>query len=339
MKTYPFFAYSYDQLQDLLTAWGEKPIHTKTLFDAVYRKNDWTFSSANQLPATLKEKLNQFSFDLPSIEQIFKSHDGTKKFVFRLKDNHFIESVLLHYPHGHALCISTQRGCRMGCTFCASSRLDFHGNLTPDEIVGQVLAVQQNEQITIRNVVYMGVGEPLDNADNVLESLKILTDDRGLHIGESHITISTCGVVPGILRMAEEQWPCRLAISLHYADNATRTAHMPINRAYPLEQLQTVLRAYTAKRKQILLVEYAMVPGVNDQLNDANALMDYLKDIPSRINLIPINPIDGEDTADEAQVQAFRQYLQQHGFFASRRQSLGTDIDGACGQLRARFEQ
>lgn len=339
MNTKNFFGLTYTGLCDWLEHLGEKKAHAKTLFREVYRKKNFDVEAMEGIPKSLYEKKSAFTFSLPKIIKEYTSVDGTKKYVLRLEDGHCIEAVLLHYDHGHALCLSTQKGCRMGCTFCASSQVPFYGNLTAAEIVGEYMAMTLHEGIAIKNIVYMGVGEPLDNADEVLKSLQIFTDDRGLGLGETHITISTSGLVPGIERMTKEKWPCRLAISLHYADDEKRSENMPINKAYPLEQLTWAMKTYAESTGYVQLIEYAVIPGYNDTDEDVENLHAYLKDIPVRINLIALNPIEKGNTPNRNSLNTFKEKLQKKGYFVSKRKALGADIEGACGQLRTRYEE
>lgn len=339
MNTKNFFGLTYTGLCDWLEHLGEKKAHAKTLFREVYRKKNFDVESMEGIPKSLHEKKSAFTFALPKIIKEYTSVDGTKKYVLRLEDGHCIEAVLLHYDHGHALCLSTQKGCRMGCTFCASSQVPFYGNLTAAEIVGEYMAMTLHEGIAIKNIVYMGVGEPLDNADEVLKSLQIFTDDRGLGLGETHITISTSGLVPGIERMTKEKWPCRLAISLHYADDEKRSENMPINKAYPLDVLIEAMRAYYEATGYVQLIEVAVIPGYNDTEEDAENLARLLEGISVRMNLIALNPIDGDGKPNWESLDQFKEKLQKRGLFVTRRRALGADIEGACGQLRAQFEE
>ncbi len=335
---YNLYDYSGEAMGALFAEWGEKPVHAETVRKALYRARVTDVAQIPDLPKSLQEKLaERTELALPEIVQTQTSADGTKKFLFAFCDGQCVEGVLLAYDHGYTLCLSTQKGCRMGCAFCASSKLPFGGNCAPSEIVGQLLVVEAQENVRIKNLVYMGIGEPLDNADAVKESLLIFTDPLALGIGARHISVSTCGVVPGIRRMAEENWPCQLAVSLHFADDELRAASMPINRRYPLDELLEACKGYNRKTNKILFFEYALLPGVNDTTAHAERLIERIIDIPCRVNLIEHNPItDGTQRADLAQIEAFRETLKRAGIVTTLRLALGQDIDGACGQLRGK---
>jgi 23S rRNA (adenine2503-C2)-methyltransferase len=347
MKAYPIpnektslYEYTKEELRSWLLAHDDKAAHAEAIYEGLYRLRVRSTDEIPGIPLRLKEKLAPFLLPRPAIATRRVSKDGTIKYLFRFLDGQAVEGVLLHYEHGHILCVSTQKGCRMGCDFCASSRLPYAGNLSAGEIVGQLLAVEEKENVSIRNLVYMGIGEPLDNADEVKRSLQIFTDQHGPGIGARHISVSTCGVVPGILCMAEENWPCRLAVSLHHVDDQKRSQSMPVNRKWNLSALMQACKTYTEKTGTIILFEYALIPGVNDRPADATRLIALVKDIPCRINLIGLNPLQqGGPGTDEEAATRFRAQLQQAGLFASKRKALGQDIDGACGQLRGQFIQ
>lgn len=324
------------QWENRLLAWGEKPVHATAILRALYRDRSQEPSTWEDLPKRLVARLTEtLRFAVPTIETVQESADGTKKYLFRFGLGDCVEGVLLGYDHGYTLCVSTQRGCRMGCSFCASTGLSFDGGLTAGEIVGQWLAVEQKEGISIRNLVYMGIGEPLDNPEAVKDSLEIFADPRAAGIGARHISVSTCGVVPGVLRMAEERWPCRLAVSLHYGDDTVRSQYMPVNRRWPLAMLLDACRVYVEKTGFIVFFEYALVPGVNDQPEHARRLCTLLNDIPCRINLIRLNPLASAETVVDIEAEeTFRNILREAGFVTTLRPALGQDIDGACGQLR-----
>lgn len=330
------YGYSYESLRALIGSWGEKPVHADAILKALYHRRVETIAEIPGLPRSLQEILEQETeLSLPVILRTQIALDSTKKYLFGLQDGQCVEGVLLRYAHGNTLCISTQKGCKMGCTFCASSSLPFGGNLDAAEIVGQLLAVEEQEKIRVRNLVYMGIGEPLDNAEAVKESLYIFSDPRAVGVGARHISVSTCGVVPGILRMAEEKWPCRLAVSLHYVDDAKRSTNMPINRRYPVPELLAACREYTEVAGHVVFFEYAIVPGENDSIEDATALVEAVKEIPCRINLIALNPLDANvQQADPARAEAFQEVLRNAGIITTKRPALGQEIDGACGQLR-----
>ena len=289
------------------------------------------------LSKELREKLKD-NFDLHIFKIIKKqvSKDGTKKYLFDVLDNNAIESVLMEYKHGKTICVSTQIGCKMGCKFCASTGVKFVRNLEPGEIVEQLLAIQRDENIRISNLVFMGIGEPLDNYDNVMKAIKILNNQKGINMGARHISISTSGIVPNIYKLADENIQCTLSISLHSASNEKRSEMMPINKKYNIEELIKACKYYLEKTNRRISFEYALAKDNNDNLKDAEELVKLLKGMLCHVNLIPINKIeDGKFTkSTNENIIKFRDYLNDHGIVATIRRELGSDIDAACGQLR-----
>ena len=285
----------------------------------------------------LREKLKD-NFDLHIFKIIKKqvSKDGTKKYLFDVLDNNAIESVLMEYKHGKTICVSTQIGCKMGCKFCASTGVKFVRNLEPGEIVEQLLAIQRDENIRISNLVFMGIGEPLDNYDNVMKAIKILNNQKGINMGARHISISTSGIVPNIYKLADENIQCTLSISLHSASNEKRSEMMPINKKYNIEELIKACKYYLEKTNRRISFEYALAKDNNDNLDDADKLIKLLKGMICHVNLIPINKIeDGKFTkSTNENIIKFRDYLNNKGIVATIRRELGSDIDAACGQLR-----
>jgi len=289
------------------------------------------------LSKELREKLKD-NFDLHIFKIIKKqvSKDGTKKYLFDVLDNNAIESVLMEYKHGKTICVSTQIGCKMGCKFCASTGVKFVRNLEPGEIVEQLLAIQGDENIRISNLVFMGIGEPLDNYDNVMKAIKILNNQKGINMGARHISISTSGIVPNIYKLADENIQCTLSISLHSASNEKRSEMMPINKKYNIEELIKACKYYLEKTNRRISFEYALAKDNNDNLDDADKLIKLLKGMICHVNLIPINKIeDGKFTkSTNENIIKFRDYLNNKGIVATIRRELGSDIDAACGQLR-----
>jgi len=289
------------------------------------------------LSKELREKLKD-NFDLHIFKIIKKqvSKDGTKKYLFDVLDNNAIESVLMEYKHGKTICVSTQIGCKMGCKFCASTGVKFVRNLEPGEIVEQLLAIQRDENIRISNLVFMGIGEPLDNYDNVMKAIKILNNQKGINMGARHISISTSGIVPNIYKLADENIQCTLSISLHSASNEKRSEMMPINKKYNIEELIKACKYYLEKTNRRISFEYALAKDNNDNLDDADKLIKLLKGMICHVNLIPINKIeDGKFTkSTNENIIKFRDYLNNKGIVATIRRELGSDIDAACGQLR-----
>ena len=255
--------------------------------------------------------------------------------MFELNDGHAIESVLMQYKYGYTACISNQIGCKMGCNFCASAKIGFVRNMTPGEIVGQILAVQKESGVTISNVVFMGIGEPLDNYDNVIKAIRLINDPKGLNIGARHISISTCGIVPKILKLAEENIQCNLCISLHSSRDEVRTDMMPINKVYNISEVIAACKKYLEITNRRITFEYALVDGVNDSREDAIHLSRLLKGMLCHVNLIPVNKIKGGkyEKSSTEKILMFRDTLNDRGIVATVRRELGSDISAACGQL------
>ena len=289
------------------------------------------------LSESLREKLKQH-FDLHVFKIIKKqeSKDGTKKYLFDVLDNNAIESVLMEYKYGKTICVSTQIGCKMGCKFCASTGVKFARSLEPGEIVEQLLAIERDENIRISNLVFMGIGEPLDNYDNVMKAIKLLNHPKGINMGARHISISTSGIVPNIYKLADETIQCTLSISLHSSSNEKRSSMMPINNLYNIQELMKACRYYIEKTNKRISFEYALAKDNNDSLEDAKGLVQLLKGTLCHVNLIPINKIeDGKfNKSSNESIIKFRDYLNKHGIVATIRRELGSDIDAACGQLR-----
>lgn len=289
------------------------------------------------LPESFREKLKE-NFDLHVFKIITKqeSKDGTKKYLFDLLDNNAIESVLMEYKYGKTVCVSTQVGCKMGCKFCASTGIKFARSLEPGEIVEQLLAIERDENIKISNLVFMGIGEPLDNYDNVMKAIKLLNHPKGINMGARHISISTSGLVPNIYKLADENIQCTLSISLHSASNEKRSQMMPVNNVYNIQELMKACKYYIEKTNKRISFEYALAKDNNDNLQDANELVALLKGMLCHVNLIPINKIeDGKySKSSNENIIKFRDYLNDHGIVATIRRELGSDIDAACGQLR-----
>ena len=290
------------------------------------------------LSKELREKLNNL-YELKCFEILQKQEakDGTKKYLFNILDNdNAIETVLMEYKFGKSICVSSQIGCRMGCKFCASTGIPFVRSLTAGEIAEQILAVQRDENIRISNVVFMGVGEPLDNYENVVKAIRLLNHPKGLAIGARHISVSTSGLVPKIYDLADEQIQCTLSISLHASTDEKRSEMMPVNNAYNIEKLIEACKYYIEKTGRRVSFEYALAKDNNDNLEDAKKLIKLVRGMNCHVNLIPINKIEnGKFTkSTNENIIKFRDYLNEHGIVATIRRELGSDIDAACGQLR-----
>ena len=329
--------YNLEELKKELISIGEKPFRAEQIFKWIYQENVTSFDEMTNLSLELREKLKQnYSLCIFNILKRQESSDGTIKYLFDVLDGNAIETVLMKYHHGYSLCVSTQIGCKMGCKFCASTGIAFARNLTSGEIVEELLAVERDQNIKISNVVYMGIGEPLDNYDNVVNSIRIINNPKGINIGARHISVSTSGLVPNIYRLAEENIQCTLSISLHATNNEKRSSMMPVNNRYPIEELIQACKDYITKTNRRISFEYALAKDNNDNLEDAKELVKLLKGMLCHVNLIPINKIENGafDKSSNENIIKFRDYLNKHGIVATIRRELGSDIDAACGQLR-----
>ena len=331
--------YDLDNLKEELKLLGEKPFRAEQIFKWIYQDKVTSFDEMTNISIDLRKKLDEnYTLGLFKIVKKLESVDGTKKYLFDVQDGdgNLIESVLMQYHHGYTISVSSQIGCKMGCKFCASTGIPFSRNLEAGEIVEQLLAIERDSQIKISNIVFMGIGEPLDNYENVMESIKILNNQKGLNIGARHISISTSGLVPKIYDLADRQMQCTLSISLHSSNNKTRSEMMPVNNSYPIEELMKACKYYIEKTNKRISFEYALAKDNNDNLNDARDLVKLLKGMLAHVNLIPINKIeDGKYTkSTNENIIKFRDYLNDHGIVATIRRELGSDISAACGQLR-----
>ena len=333
--------YNLDILKEELKRIGEKPFRAEQIFKWIYQEKVDSFDKMTNLSLELRKKLDEnFTLGIFKIVKKLESIDSTKKYLFDVQDENgnMIESVLMQYHHGYTICVSSQIGCKMGCKFCASTGIPFERNLLAGEIVEQILAIERDTGITISNIVFMGIGEPLDNFDNVMNAIQIINNPKGLNIGARHISISTSGVVPKIYELAdrEEKIQCTLSISLHSSNNKKRSEMMPINNAYPIEELIKACRYFIKKTNKRISFEYALAKDNNDNLEDAKELVKLLDGMLAHVNLIPINPIEkGKYTkSTNENIIKFRDYLNEHGIVATIRRELGSDIDAACGQLR-----
>ena len=329
--------YDLPKLKEELINIGEKPFRAEQIFKWIYQEKIKTFDEMTNLSLELREKLKEnYTMCNYKILRKQESKDGTIKYLFDVLDGNAIETVLMSYHHGYSICVSTQIGCKMGCKFCASTGINFIRNLTSGEIAEQILAVEQDTGIRISNVVFMGIGEPLDNYDNVVNSIRIINNPKGLNIGARHISVSTSGLVPKIYKLAEENIQCTLSISLHATNNEKRSSMMPINNTYPIEELIQACKDYIKVTNRRISFEYALAKDNNDNLDDAKELVKLLKGMICHVNLIPINKIENGkfDKSSNENIMKFRDYLNDHGIVATIRRELGSDIEAACGQLR-----
>lgn len=331
--------FTLEELKDVLKSMGEKPFRAEQIFKWLFSDRVQTFDEMTNLSIDLRNKLSD-NFRIGEFEIVRKleSVDGTKKYLFNVQDEdkNLIESVLMSYHHGYTICVSSQIGCKMGCKFCASTGIPFARSLESGEIVEQILAIEKDSNIKISNIVFMGIGEPLDNFENVMRAIKIINDPKGLNIGARHISISTSGLVPKIYELADSKLQCTLSISLHSSNNKKRSEMMPVNNAYPIEELIEACKYYIKVTNKRISFEYALAKDNNDNLDDAKELVKLLKGMLAHVNLIPINKIeDGAYTkSSNENIIKFRDYLNSAGIVATIRRELGSDIDAACGQLR-----
>lgn len=334
---------NWEELQKELLEAGEKKFRASQIYEWIHKKGAEDFSEMTNLSKVLREKLEQ-SFRIPKVEMIARQiskKDGTNKFLFCLEDGNVVESVLMRYKHGNSVCISSQVGCRMGCRFCASTLDGLERNLVPAEMLGQIYRIEKIIGERVSNVVVMGTGEPLDNYNNLLKFIHLLTDEHGLHISQRNVTVSTCGIVPKILSLAEENMQITLALSLHGSTQEKRKQLMPVANKYELSEVLKACDTYFEKTGRRMTYEYSLVHGVNDTDQDAQELSDLLHGRNCHLNLIPVNPIKERDyqrpTRENA--QKFQNKLEKRGINVTIRREMGSDIDGACGQLRRRFAQ
>ena len=330
----------YEELQQFMASLGEKPFRAKQLYEWMHEKLAADLDEMTNLSKGLRKKLKETTdyTSLEVVERLVSGIDGTEKYLFRLSDGNVIESVLMRYHHGNSVCISSQVGCRMGCRFCASTLDGLERCLLPSEMLDQIYAITRHMGERISNVVIMGTGEPLDNYDNLLCFLTLLTDENGLHISQRNITVSTCGIVPNIRRLAQEKLQITLALSLHATTDEKRRKLMPIANKYPLKEVLAACADYFAQTGRRITFEYSLVGGVNDTDEDARELIAIASGMNCHVNLIPVNPIKERSFVESTreQVLAFQQRLERGRIPVTVRREMGRDIDGACGQLRRR---
>ncbi len=329
---------SLEELQREMEQMGEKKFRAAQLYEWIHKKLARDFSEMTNLSLSLREKCREH-FDLATLHsvQVQESKvDGTKKYLFELPDGNTVESVWMRYHHGNSVCISSQVGCRMGCRFCASTLGGLVRNLSAGEMLDQIYAVTLLTGERVSNVVVMGIGEPFDNMENLLKFIRMLTDERGQHISQRGITVSTCGLVPNIKKLAEEELQITLALSLHGVTDEKRKKLMPIAERYSISELMDACRYYFERTSRRITFEYALAGGVNDTEEDAEGLIMLARFVHAHVNLIPINPVEERDYVPSAReaVRAFQAKLLQAGMNVTLRREMGRDIDGACGQLR-----
>lgn len=324
-----------EEVAQALAAMGEKPFRGRQIFVWLHR-GVRSFEEMTDIGKDLRRKLEgAFYITAPAVERKQVSRlDGTVKYLWRLGDGNCIETVLMSYHHGNTVCVSSQVGCRMGCAFCASTLGGKVRDLRPSEILDQVLFTQLDSGKNISNIVLMGIGEPLDNLDNVLRFLELVNHPQGLNIGMRHISLSTCGILPGIRRLGELGLQLTLSVSLHAPDSETRSRIMPVNRAYDVDELFKACHEYFQRTGRRISFEYAMIDGVNDHDWQADMIAAKLRGMPGHVNLIPLNDVAESPLKPSRRVRQFQQRLEGRGVTATVRRSLGGDIDASCGQLR-----
>lgn len=323
------------ELARFLKELGEPAFRAKQVFTWLHR-GVTSFEDMTNLSKPLREKLAERCFiTAPTVARKQESRlDGTIKYLWELSDGNCIETVLMQYHHGNTVCISSQVGCRMGCAFCASTIAGKVRDLRPSEMLDQVLFTQLDSGREVSNIVLMGIGEPLDNMENVLRFLELVNHPDGMNIGMRHISLSTCGVVPGIDALAEKELQLTLSVSLHAPDSETRSRIMPVNRAYDVELLFDACHRYFQRTGRRISFEYAMIDGVNDNDWQADLIAKKLRGMPGHVNLIPLNDVVESPYKPSRRIAAFQKRLESHGVTATVRRSLGGDIDASCGQLR-----
>ena len=331
--------FDLEDLKEELKSINEKSYRAEQIFKWIYQDKVASFEEMTNLSLDLRKKLDEnYSLGNFTIVKKLESKDGTKKYLFDVGDEegNMIETVLMQYHHGFTVCVSSQIGCKMGCKFCASTGIPFSRSLEPGEIVEQILAIERDLNLKVSNIVYMGIGEPLDNFENVMKSIEILNNPKGLNIGARHISISTSGLVPKIYELADRKMQCTLSISLHSSNNKTRSSMMPVNNVYPIEELIKACKYYIEKTNKRISFEYALSKDNNDNLEDAKELVKLLHGMLAHVNLIPINQIENGKyiKSTNENIIRFRDYLNDHGIVATIRRELGSDISAACGQLR-----
>ena len=331
-----------EQLTAELKAMGQPGFRAKQIFHWVHQKLVTDFSAMTDQPKALLAKLEEaFYIAAPIIERRQEAKDGTVKYLLRMADGNCIETVVMRYHYGNTVCVSTQVGCRMGCRFCASTQAGRVRNLEAGEICSEIYTAQKDIGERISHIVLMGIGEPLDNFDNVMRFLELVNSPEGMNISMRHISLSTCGLVPKIDELAKRKLQLTLSVSLHAPNDEVRDRIMPVNKAYPSEELLAACRRYYQATSRRISFEYAMIDGVNDRPEDAKELLRRLKGLPAHFNLIPLNHVEESPLkpSTRAAVAAFQKTLEDGGVTATVRRTLGGDIDASCGQLRRKYNQ
>lgn len=332
--------FNLDELKNLMDEIGEKPFRAQQVLDWIY-KGTWDFFQMKNIPVNTREKLNSvFKIDIPKvINKLISKEDNTEKFLLAYSDENLIETVVMKYKHGNSICVSTQIGCRMGCKFCASTIDGMVRNLSPGEIISQILVVQKEIGERISNIVLMGSGEPLDNYDNVIKFINLVGEKYTLNIGKRHITLSTCGIVPKIKKLADENLQITLAISLHAPTDYIRKQSMPIANKYTIQEIIEVCKYYITKTGRRVSFEYALIKDFNDKREHAEELSNLLSGMLCHVNLIPMNEVKEREykKSETHRIENFKKILEEKGMQVTIRREMGSDINAACGQLRRSY--
>ena len=330
-----------EEIEKIIYDITQERFRAKQIFTWIYRGVS-SFDQMTDIPITLRNKLDEkFSIYSLEVKSLQKSSEGTYKFLFGLEDGNAIESVLLKYKYGYSACISTQVGCKMGCKFCASTKCGFVRDLSAGEIVEQILSIQRETGNRVSKIVFMGIGEPLENYDNVIKAIKLLNNPLGLNIGLRNISISTCGLIQEIRKLSTENLPLTLSISLHAPNDIIRNKIMPINKRYPVKELIAVCKEFTRITKRKVYFEYVMIDNVNDSEKEAYELSGLIKGMLAHVNLIQLNPIGQKEfkRSNPNRIKNFMEVLKSEGVSVTLRRELGSEIDAACGQLRLKKNQ
>lgn len=329
---------NYGELEEEILSLGEAKFRTKQIYSWLQKNQVEDFDEMTNISKNMREKLkdNYEIYSCTIEKKLVSVYDDTVKYLFKLHDGEYIESVVMKYKYGYTICVSSQVGCKMGCTFCASTIAGFVRNLTASEILSQVGAAQRDLGIRISHIVLMGVGEPLDNFDNVMRFLELVTDENGLNLSMRNISLSTCGVVDGIYKLLERKLQLTLSISLHAPNDEIRSKTMPVNKKWNTDELLKACRDYTKITSRRISFEYAMISGVNDSDECAHELAKRLKGMLAHVNLIPVNEVSetGYKKSGEDRIKRFTQILTSYGINTTVRRTLGSDINASCGQLR-----
>jgi 23S rRNA (adenine2503-C2)-methyltransferase len=340
-KKIDILSLTFEELTAEIALMGEKNFRAKQIYEWLHVKNVDKFADMTNISAQLRAALEE-KFCLKSLficKRLESSTDNTVKYLYRLSDGNHIESVLMEYSYGNTICVSTQVGCKMGCRFCASTIAGYKRNLLPSEILSQIYTAQRDSGRKISGVVLMGIGEPLDNYDNVVQFLRLLSDPKGFGMSLRHVSVSTCGLVPRIYELAELGLGITLSVSLHAPDDESRSAIMPVNDRYHVAELMEACHYYFNKTGRRISFEYALINGHNDSREDARRLAELLGDFVCHVNIIPVNKIKERGyVSDRKSAHRFQRYLEELHINATVRRTLGADIDAACGQLRREYE-